>query len=127
MNIISNTYHKMMEKIYWKFGYVYLSEGDIFKNGVGDTLTVQQKEYFLKLSDKYMERYNDIFWDGLPFSMWRREDQIKILAIIGITVIFLIIYIYLVLNYGNIGGHTKTVIAENVIVNIQLRIKNMIG
>ena len=121
MNIISNTYHKIIEKIYWKFGYVYLPEGDTFKNGVGDTLTEKQKEYFLKLCDKYMERYNDIFWDGLPFAMWRSEDQIKILAIIGINVIFLILYIYMVLNYGNLGGHTQTVIVENVIANIQLR------
>lgn len=31
-----NVQHKIMEKIYWKFGYVYLPEGDVFKNGVGD-------------------------------------------------------------------------------------------
>jgi hypothetical protein len=110
-----------MEKIYWKLGYVYLPEGDTFKNGVGDTLTEKQKEYFLKLCDKYMERYNDIFWDGLPFAMWRREDQIKLLVIIGFTILFLILYIYLVLTYSPIGGHTQTVIAEDVRVNIQLR------
>ena len=114
MNIISCTYHKIIEKIYWKFGYVYLPEGDTFKNGVGDTLTEKQKEYFLTLCDKYMERYNDIFWDGLPFAMLRREDQIKLLAIIGFTILSLILYIYLALTYGPLGGHTQTVIAENV-------------
>lgn len=103
MNMISDMYHKMVGKIYWKLGYVYLPEGDTFKDGVGDTLTDKQKEYFLKLCDKYMERYNDIFWDGLPFAMWRREDQIKIMAIIGITVIFLILYICVELNYGNLS------------------------
>jgi hypothetical protein len=118
MNVISSTYHKIMEKRYWKLGYVYLPEGDTFKNGVGDTLTDKQKEYFLTLCDKYMERYNDIFWDGLPFAMWRREDQIKLLAIIGFTILFLILYIYMVLTFGPLSGHT-TVIAENIRVNIR--------
>jgi hypothetical protein len=121
MNIISGTYHKIMEKIYWKFGYVYLPEGDTFKDGVGETLTEKQKDYFLKLCDKYMERYNDIFWDGLPFAMWRREDQIKILVIIGVTAVFLILYIYLILQYGGYGGHTQELVAENIRVDVQLR------
>ena len=52
MSVLSgvvNIYHKIVEKIYWKFGYVYLPEGDIFKDGVGETLTQDQKDYFLKL------------------------------------------------------------------------------
>lgn len=120
MNIIINTYHKIVEKICWKLGYVYLPEGDTFKNGVGETLTREQKDYFLKLCDKCMERYNDIFWDGLPFAMWTREDQIKFLTLIGFWISFLIIYLYLALNYG-VSEDTRTMIFENVKINIQLK------
>lgn len=114
----------IIEKIYWKFGHVYLPEGNLFKNGVGETLTEDQKDYFLKLCDKYMERYNDILWDGLPFAMWRREDQIKILVMVGITIIFLVLYIYLILHYINLGGntgHMEDIVADNIRINVQLR------
>jgi hypothetical protein len=107
MSILSGIrvmYHKIMEKIYWKFGYVYLPEGDTFKNGVGEILTRDQKEYFLKLCDKYMERYDNIGWDGLPFAMWRSEDKKRFLLLIGFWIFVLVLWLYLSITYGSWNG-----------------------
>jgi len=118
---IAGIYHKMVEKIYQKFGYVYLPEGDTFKDGVGETLTQDQKEYFLKLCDKYMERCNNIGWDGLPFAMWRPEDRKMFLLLIGFWIFVLALWLYLSITYGSLGEHTEKIVAENVRITVQLK------
>jgi hypothetical protein len=83
-----------IEKIYWKFGYVYLPEGNIFKNGIGDVLTKDQRDYFLKLCEKHIEMNNEIFRNGVKFAQLRKEDKVKILIVDGLAIIFIIIYMY---------------------------------
>jgi hypothetical protein len=83
----------VIEKIYWKFGYVYVPEGNIFKSGIGDTLTKDQKDYFLKLCEKHIEMSNEIFRNGVKFAQFRKEDKLKILAIVGFTIIFIVLYV----------------------------------
>ena len=83
-----------IEKVYWKFGYVYIPEGNIFKSGVGDTFAKDQKDYFLKLCQKHIEMSNEIFWNGVKFAQLRKEDKLKILAIAGFATAFIILYIY---------------------------------
>jgi hypothetical protein len=85
---------QVAEKIYWKFGYVYIPEGNIFKNGVGDMLTNNQRDYFLKLCGKHMEMSNEIFWNGVRFAQLRKEDKLKILIVVGFSTIFIILYMY---------------------------------
>lgn len=82
-----------IEKICWKFGYVYIPEGNIFKSGVGDTLTKDQRDYFLKLCQKHIEINNEIFWNGVKFAQLRKEDKVKILIIAGFAIVFIILYI----------------------------------
>jgi hypothetical protein len=76
-----------IEKICWKFGYVYLPEGNIFKNGIGDMLTKDQRDYFLKLCEKHIEMSNEIFWNGVKFAQLRKEDKVKILIIVGLPLL----------------------------------------
>ena len=123
MSVLSgvvNIYHKIVEKIYWKFGYVYLPEGDIFKDGVGETLTQDQKDYFLKLCDKYMERYNNIGWEGLPFSMWSPEDKRRLLLLIFFWIFVIALWLYISIAYIDRSGHIERIVAENVRINVQL-------
>ena len=123
MSVLSgvvNIYHKIVEKIYWKFGYVYLPEGDIFKDGVGETLTQDQKDYFLKLCDKYMERYNNIGWEGLPFSMWSPEDKRRLLLLIFFWIFVIALWLYISIAYIDRSGHIERIVSENVRINVQL-------
>lgn len=83
-----------IEKICWKFGYVYLPERNIFENGIGDMLTKDQRDYFLNLCEKHIEMRNEIFWNGVKFAQLRKEDKVKILIIVGFAIVFIILYMY---------------------------------
>ena len=67
-----------------------------------------------------MERYNNIGWEGLPFSMWSPEDKRRLLLLIFFWIFVIALWLYISIAYIDRSGHIERIVAENVRINVQL-------